>query len=74
VDPAYVYVANLDVEEPSSYFAVPQAPDLALHRELICDFSTTGDIAARDQRPTFNGKHYRVEGLAPGEGRAYRVG
>jgi hypothetical protein len=70
-DPAWLFVANLDVVASSKYFGVPAIGD-AVSRPVGV-FSTHGDIPADDRRLPWNGYHYRVENLAPGEARAYRL-
>jgi hypothetical protein len=72
--PAYVFVANTDIDHDSGYFALPLMPPLPENTPLTFEFSTAGSIPAADQTLTGNGKHYRVTNLAPGEGRVYRVG
>jgi len=66
----YVFVVNYDTEEDSGYFGLP-----ALEQTIVLDaeFSTLGSIPADDHSLNPNGFFHRVENLAPGEGRAYRV-
>ena len=67
--PRFVFIANYDLERDSGYFGVPAlAPDVL----LTAEFSTTGE--APDPTPvTHNGFFHRIENIAPGEGRVYRV-
>ncbi|MDJ0663440.1 MAG: hypothetical protein QNJ75_02695 [Acidimicrobiia bacterium] len=69
-DSRYVFVVNYDLEKDSGYFGIPALPDDVI---LEGEFSTDGSIAEVDQLLTSNGFFHRVENLAPGEGRAYRV-
>ncbi len=68
--PTYVFAANYDLDSGSGYFGVPDLPP-AVALEL--DFSTRDEVGGRDHRLTSNGFFHRIEDLAPGEGRAYRV-
>ena len=66
----YVFVANYDLERGSGYFGIPGLdPDSVLHEE----FSTIGPVDDADRVLEHNGFFHRLENLAPGEGRAYRV-
>jgi hypothetical protein len=66
----YVFVANYDLERDSGYFGVPGlAADMILNEE----FSTIGPVGDQDRILEHNGFFHRIENLAPGEGRAYRV-
>jgi hypothetical protein len=69
----WVFLANLDLWAPSAYFALPAVPGLLEGQPLAAAFSTAGELPNAEEAVTFNGLHYRVAGLAPGEGRAYRV-
>ncbi len=69
-EPRHVFLANYDLESGSGYFGIPGLP-VGLALEL--DFSTGGRVDERDRVLTSNGFFHRVEGLLPGEGRAYRV-
>ena len=67
----YVFVANLDVDNPSGQFYLP---DLGTAQDLVCDFSTAHHVpTVDDEALTFNGRGYRVTRLDPGEGRVYRI-
>ena len=69
-DSRYVFVVNYDVEQDSGYFGVPSLEsDVVLHAE----FSTLGNLPEVDRRVEGNGFFHRLENLAPGEGRAYRI-
>lgn len=70
--PDFLFVANLDVDAPSAYFAVPMIPGLAPDVPLVLDFSTTSHVPPLDHELRFNGKHYKIQSLAAGEGRIYR--
>ncbi len=68
--PTHVFAVNYDLETDSGYFGIPGLPrDCVLEYE----FSTAGSPDARDHRLTSNGFFHRIENLAPGEGRAYRI-
>ena len=66
----YVFVVNYDLEADSGYFAIP-ALDAA--SELHEQYSTVGPIGGTDRVLVHNGFFHRIENLAPGEGRVYRV-
>ncbi len=66
----HVFVANYDVESESGFFGIPGLPPGS---QLAFEFSTRGEIERRDRLLTSNGFFHRIEDLAPGEGRAYRV-
>ncbi len=66
----YVFVVNYDLEKDSGYFGIPA---LASGEMLTAEFSTVGHIPAIDHRIESNGVFHRLENLAPGEARAYRV-
>ncbi len=69
-DPSHVFATNYDLAAGSGYFGIPGLPAGVA---LVLEFSTRGDVDDRDRRLTSNGFFHRIEGLAPGEGRAYRV-
>jgi hypothetical protein len=71
--PDWVFLANLDLRAPSGYFALPLVPGLLEGQTLEAAFSTAGETGSAESAAAFNGLHYRVAGLGPGEGRAYRV-
>jgi len=71
--PDWVFLANLDLQAPSGYFALPAVPGHLEGRSLEAVFSTAGEMSAAAAAVTWNGVHYRVAGLAPGEGRACRA-
>jgi hypothetical protein len=75
--PHLVFLANTDLQQSVVRFGLPMlrpnAPLSAPLPALTADFSTAAAIPQADQVLAFNGKHYRVTSLAPGEGRAYRV-
>lgn len=68
--PDYVFIANTDSEHEAVRFALPH---LGHDHVLIHEFSTASLVPETDQCLIFNGKHYKVTGLAPNEGRVYRV-
>ncbi|HMQ55001.1 MAG TPA: hypothetical protein PKD98_23170 [Anaerolineae bacterium] len=72
-EPNFVFMANTDTANPVPYFGLPAVPGLAPEHYWACEFSTVGHVAEMDQLLRFNGKHYRVEALSPGEGRVYRL-
>ncbi|MDJ0790486.1 MAG: hypothetical protein QNJ71_01185 [Acidimicrobiia bacterium] len=68
-NPAYVFVANFDLERRSGYFGLPDlAPDVV----LVPIFSTIGEHLGAD-RIHHNGFFHRIDDIAPGEGRVYAV-
>jgi hypothetical protein len=74
--PAFVFLANTDLERPAVRFGLPilRGGPTTTSPSLTCDFTTAHrDIPLTDQTLMFNGKHYRVTHLGPGEGRVYRV-
>ena len=66
----YVFVVNYDLTRSSGYFGIP-----ALDQDVVltAEFSTSGPVAEIDRRLVGNGYFHRLEDLAPGEGRAYRI-
>jgi len=70
----YLFVANLDVQAPAPYFAVPAIPGFPDGAPLYPVFSTDGPLPQDLPMPGWNGAHWRVEGLGVAEGRAYRIG
>ncbi len=66
----HVFVVNYDPTTNSGYFGIP-----ALEPEvvLVAEFSTIGHVREVDRRIEGNGLFHRLEGLAPGEGRVYRI-
>jgi hypothetical protein len=75
--PQFVFLANCDVQQPVVRFGLPTPRPESLLSDpqptLDADLSTAAAIPPADQVLVFNGKHYRVTSLAPGEGRVYRV-
>jgi hypothetical protein len=69
-DSQYVFVVNYDIEKDSGYFGIPA---LDSDMTLIEEHSTIGPPPELDHRLTHNGFFHRLENLAPGEGRVYRV-
>jgi hypothetical protein len=72
--PEFVFLANTDVQQPVVRFGLPALSDLVPPFTLTADFTTTcTGVPPADRTLPFNGKHYRVNRLTPGEGRVYRV-
>lgn len=69
-EPELVFVVNTDPQQAVGRFGLPLLPGKP---ELICQFSTLTAVAELDQILSGNGKHYRLERLAAGEGRVYRL-
>ena len=69
-DPEFVFVVNTDPERPAAQFALPH---LDHNLPLLCDFSTQAEVPEADRRLVFNGKHYKLTRMDPGEARLYRV-
>jgi hypothetical protein len=73
-DPEWVFAANLDLEQPAAYTAIPRIPGVLEGPPLAPAFSTaTGMITSGEPAIAYNGFHYKLPGLAPGEGRVYRI-
>lgn len=69
-NPAYLFVANTDINKPSGKFGIPQlGANPVMLRAVFSTTSTTPDNAPLP----FNGKHYLVDEIAAGEGRVYRI-
>jgi hypothetical protein len=66
----YVFVVNYDLEADSGYFGIPA---LRSEVELHEQYSTIGPVTDLDRILRHNGFFHRIENLAPGEGRVYRV-
>ncbi|MEA2002662.1 MAG: hypothetical protein U9N84_12380, partial [Actinomycetota bacterium] len=58
------------IEKGSGYFGIPALDPAAI---LVEEHSTIGPPPEVDRRLTHNGFFHRLENLAPGEGRAYRI-
>jgi hypothetical protein len=71
----YVFLVNTDPEHEAVRFALPHLNEAGQREKfsLICEFSTLPRVPETDQGLTFNGKHYKITRLAPGEARVYRV-
>jgi len=72
--PEWIFVANTDIQQPAGHFGLPLLFADSPAPELKFIFST--DPAALFpgyQNPAFNGKHYLIASLSPGEGRVYQV-
>lgn len=73
--PQWVFLANTDVQSPAACFGLPALGGGVHAQPLSLDFTTDLQAPpASDETLAFNGWHYRVNLLRPGEGRAYRVG
>lgn len=66
-EPRYVFVANLDGDNPSGPLGIPITEDCS----LTPSFSTSGIDPGPP--PTYNGHHHRIESLGPGECRVFEV-
>ncbi len=64
-DPRYVFVVNVDTNQPAERFTIPGLP----HRPLTCIFSSLTEEP--NQTLEHNGYHHFVPRLQPGEARAY---
>ncbi len=70
--PSLVFLACADLERGASYFGLPRlAGREGRPLELLC--STASWVSEADLAPTWNGRHYRLEGMRPGECRIYRT-
>jgi hypothetical protein len=65
-----VFVVNYDLTRSSGYFGIPALDQGVV---LTAEFSTSGPVDEIDRRLVGNGYFHRLEDLAPGEGRAYRI-
>ncbi len=63
-------MVNTDPWQAVGRFGLPLLPG---EPELVCEFSTSPTVPESEQTLTGNGKHYRFERLAAGEGRVYRL-
>ena len=66
----YVFVVNYDLTSDSRYFGIPALP---ADSRLTAVFSTRGAEHVHGEILRHNGFFHRLENLAPGEGRAYRI-
>jgi hypothetical protein len=72
--PEFVFLANTDLQHPVVRFGLPSPSGIAPPSMLTGDLSTARiAIPPPDQKLAFNGKHYRITHLEPGEARVYRV-
>jgi hypothetical protein len=72
--PEWIFLANTDIQQPTGRFGLPLLSDDSTAPELNLAFSTDpAALLPGDQNPAFNGKHYLIASLSPGEGRVYRV-
>ena len=66
----YVFLVNYDLTSDSGYFGIPALP---ADSSLTAVFSTRGVEHVHGEILRHNGFFHRLENLAPGEGRAYRI-
>ena len=66
----YVFVVNYDPSRNSGYFGIPALDQTAV---LLAEYSTVGRVETIDRRVEGNGFFHRLEDLAPGEARVYRI-
>ena len=71
--PDYVFVTNTNTEDTVVRFAVPHISNVDSNLSLEFDFSTADSVPEADHRLIFNGRHYQVQKMHPGEGRVYRI-
>jgi hypothetical protein len=72
--PEWVFVGNTDIQQSTGRFGLPLLSDDSPGPELNLAFCTEPAILLPgDQNPAFNGKHFQIAQLGPGEGRVYRV-
>jgi hypothetical protein len=71
----FVFLVNTDSKQEAARFALPQLTETGQgeNTTLNCEFSTSSSLPETDLRLVFNGKHYKIDRLAPGEGRVYRA-
>lgn len=68
--PDYLFVANTAIEREITGVALPA---VAGNGDLRCEFSTADHLPADDIRVQVAGWRYRLQRLAPAEGRIYRI-
>ena len=66
----HVFMVNYDLEDDSGFFGLPGLDSLT---RLDEEFSTEGDSDEARPPVRSNGYFHRIENLAPGEGRVYRI-
>jgi hypothetical protein len=72
--PDWVFVANTDIFQSVGYLGLPLLSSDSRALKLNLAFSTEStERLSEDQNPAFNGKHFQIARLNPGEGRVYRV-
>jgi len=72
--PEWVFVVNTDIQQPTGRFGLPRLTDDAPAPKLSLVFSSESSLHSFvHQDLVFNGKHYQIERINPGEGRVYRV-
>ena len=72
-NPNYIFVANSDPYQPIASFGIPTIPNVDPLPPWRCEYSTVSRITDKDKTLVYNGKHYKVASLAPGEGRVYAL-
>lgn len=68
-EPRYLFLANLDGRRPCGPLGIPPIPGRRARLRPL--FSTHGADAGPE--PVDNGHHFRVETVAPGEGKVYAI-
>ena len=70
-NPGLVFVVNFSADRNWPYFGIPGLTDTGSSDTVLeCEFSTAGDVA---DVALWNGHQFRIEGLAAGEARVYRL-
>lgn len=72
-NPAYLFVANIDTENEIDNIGIPSFKGQTGKEKLTLDFSTSPKKVFIDQTLTFNGYHYKISKMYPGEGRVYKI-
>ncbi len=69
--PTHLFVVNLNTKATSGKFGIPLIPNVTTDVPLTLDFSTAD---SGEEQLVYNGRHYQVQQMLPGEGRVYRIG
>jgi hypothetical protein len=71
----FLFLVNTGLEQEAVRFALPHLQETGQGENptLTCEFSTLSALPETDQSLAFNGKHYKINRLAPGDGRVYRA-
>jgi len=73
-NPEFVFVVNTDTAQPIGNFGIPASHIRTGQGFLVAEFTTLSQgIQEQDRKLAFNGNHYWINQLAPGECRVYRV-